>query len=119
MVKEDERKCEGATKEETGVKKKDPAEKELNETDTGDTTGTASGGVHKRRKGQNPPPRPPTRVSERPKKTPIKYEDYEMHLMVQRTPDDRNHALDVFINSGVFKYVDPEVAKKVINAVMQ
>jgi len=121
MMKEDERKCEGATKEETDVKKKDTAEKKSNETDTdtGGTTGTASGGVHKRRKGPKPAPRPPTRVSERPKKAPIRYEDYEMNLMVQRTPDYRIHALDVFINSGVFKYVDPEVAKKVINAVMQ
>ncbi|KAH3713159.1 hypothetical protein DPMN_072945 [Dreissena polymorpha] len=53
MVKEDKRKGEGETKEKTDVKKQDTAEKESNETDTdtGDTTGTTSGGVQKRRKG--------------------------------------------------------------------
>ncbi|KAH3737263.1 hypothetical protein DPMN_043846 [Dreissena polymorpha] len=121
IVNEDERKGEGATKEETNVNKQDTAEKESKETDTdiGETAGAASGGLQKKRKGPKPAPRPPTRVSDGPRKAPIRYEDCEMNLMVQRPPDYRLHALDVFINSGVFKYVNPEVATKVINALMQ
>lgn len=70
-------------------------------------------------KRPKPAPRDPVRKSERSKKLPVRYQDYEMNLMVPKPPDYRLHALDVFINSGVFNYVDPEVAKKVINAVMQ
>ncbi|XP_053373989.1 uncharacterized protein LOC128546734 [Mercenaria mercenaria] len=84
-----------------------------------ETIETRESNIERKRKGQKPLPKIPTRRSEREKRLPANLKDYEMNVMVSYPPDYRLHALDVFINSGVLKDVDPEVAKKVINAVMQ
>lgn len=115
VTKDDEkRKMEGTLRKEPEKMKRVTLSRRTEETKSSEREPTEQS-----EKRPKPAPRDPVRKSERSKKLPVRYQDYEMNLMVPKPPDYRLHALDVFINSGVFNYVDPEVAKKVINAVMQ
>ena len=64
-------------------------------------------------------PLQPVRKSERHRKLPTKYDDFHMFSLVNRPFDNRFHALEVLMSSGILKSMECEIARKIVNAIMK
>lgn len=110
------------TKEEDSIKtdlkvgKKD--EKVLTDTNKKQTA-EDSRNVTERRPDTLQPPVPAPRRSSRERKPPSRFAEYHMNLVVPRPYDNKIHAMNILMSSGVLNEVDTEVAHRLLEAVMK